>query len=45
LLEQKGHQNHGDNSLTLLATGAINSSMITTILGQEFRVDTVKLDK
>lgn len=43
LLEQKGHQNQGNNTLTLLATGAINSSMIATILGQEFRVDTVKL--
>jgi len=43
LMEQKGHINQGNNSLTLLATGAINSSMITTILGQDFRVSAVKL--
>lgn len=45
LLEQKGHQNQGNNTLALLATGAINSSMITTILGETFSVTKVKLSK
>jgi glutamate racemase len=44
LLEQKGHINQGDNTLTILTTGTINSSMITAILGQEFRVDTIELN-
>jgi glutamate racemase len=45
LLEQKGHINQGENTLTLLSTGPLNSTMIKTILGQNFRVDTVELSK
>lgn len=45
LLEQKGHINLGDTTLRILSTGPINSTMIATILGQNFRVDTIKLNQ
>ncbi|MEW5831352.1 MAG: glutamate racemase [Campylobacterota bacterium] len=38
LMEQKGHRNEGEVSLSLFATGAIEQTMVETILGKSFSV-------
>ncbi len=38
LMEQKGHRNAGETSLSLFATGSIEPAMIESILGKSFSV-------
>lgn len=41
LLSEKGHEFHGKTSLHLFATGPIDTTMVETILGENFRVSVI----
>jgi glutamate racemase len=43
LLEQKGHINRGATTLEIFATGAIQSGMVESILGDKFSISMIKL--
>lgn len=44
LLKDKGHKNMGENTLRLLTTGSIKSSMVESILGEKFSLTVVNLN-